>query len=247
MTKDELLALLRANGCPITAPIEDAAEDLADLCTAEAKGLDDVTHVLAWLKEKWEKYGAEVTEVGINNLSGWHVDESTGNITHETGKFFSVIGVEVSGATGREVSNWSQPLLKQEECGILGVIRQKKDGVMRYLLCAKFEPGRADFQLAPTLQATESNLLRSHGGKKPLFAEYFEDGGKGKVLVNVTHVEDPSRFYRKTNRCMMIEIPEEESVAVPDDFLWLTLPQVKKLLKIDNVVNALTRSVFGSR
>ena len=33
---------------------------------------------------------------------------------------------------------------------------------------------------------------------------------------------------------------------VPEDFIWLTMPQVKKLLKIDRVVNALARAVFGS-
>ena len=119
---------------------------------------------------------------------------------------------------------------------------------MNYLLWAKFEPGTiAGLQLSPTLEATESNLKRAHGGKKPLFAEYFEGGGRGKVLVSVVEVEDPGRFYHKTNRCMIVEAPENEEIAIPEDYIWLTLNQIKKLLKIDNVVNALARCVFGSR
>src|SRR6185369_10577997 len=114
------------------------------------------------------------------------------------------------------------------------------DGIMHYLLWAKFEPGSLiNPQFSPTLQATFSNLSRAHGGKKPRFSEYFENEGDGKVIVSVEHVEDPSRFYLKTNRCMIVEIPENREIEVPEDFVWLTLGQVKKLLKIDNAVNAL--------
>ena len=67
------------------------------------------------------------------------------------------------------------------------------------------------------------------------------------MLVSVEQVEDPSRFYHKTNRCMIVEVDENEEVDVPDDFIWLTLPQVKKFLKIDNIVNALARCVLGSQ
>ena len=66
------------------------------------------------------------------------------------------------------------------------------------------------------------------------------------MIVSVEHIEDPSRFYLKTNRCMIVEIPEKEKIEITEDFIWLTLPQIKKLLKIDRVVNALARAVFGS-
>lgn len=154
----------------------------------------------------------------------------------------------MEGAKGREVSSWTQPMVKQEECGILGILCKKINGVMHYLLYAKYEPGTiASLQLSPTLEATESNLRRTHGGAKPLFAEYFENGGNGKVLVSVVEVEDPGRFYHKTNRCMIVEIDEKENIEIPEYFIWLTLPQIKKLLKIDNVINALARCVLGSR
>jgi len=167
-------------------------------------------------------------------------------ISHDTGKFFSIIGVKVSGAKGREVNSWTQPMMKQNECGILGIICQKKEGVMRYLLYAKYEPGNMHkLQLSPTLQATASNLGLAHGGKKPLFVEYFE-GNKGKVLVDAESVEDGGRFYLKTNRNIVVEISENEKIQVPDDFIWVTLPQFKRLLRMDVVVNSLVRSVMGS-
>ncbi len=248
MIKEDILNLVKNGGHLITEEVTILLEDLAHIINAQDKKLDDVTPILNWLEGKRKSYAVKVEEIGIKNLDKWHVEEKTGNIFHESGKFFSIIGVKVEGAKGREVSSWTQPMVKQEECGILGILCKKINGVMHYLLYAKYEPGTiASLQLSPTLEATESNLRRTHGGAKPLFAEYFENGGNGKVLVSVVEVEDPGRFYHKTNRCMIVEIDEKENIEIPEYFIWLTLPQIKKLLKIDNVINALARCVLGSR
>ena len=58
----------------------------------------------------------------------------------------------------------------QNENGILGIIRKKFNKEYRYLLQAKLEPGNINkLQLSPTVQATESNYKRVHGGKKQKF------------------------------------------------------------------------------
>jgi len=203
----------------------------------------DIQPILAWLKERQESYPVTVEEVGINEVQGWHVDSASGNITHDSGKFFSIIGVKVTGAADREVPSWSQPMLKQEEVGISGVIMQKKDGVMHYLFYAKFEPGNINMvQISPALQVSEGNLSLAHKGKRPRLAEYF-DGTKGKLVASVTGVEDGGRFYHKVNRSMLVEVDESEDVPVTPDYIWLTLPQIKKLLRVDLVVNSLARNV----
>lgn len=248
MIEDNILDFLKSQEHKTSEEIRNAAANLAEILEAEESGSADIAGVLEWLDQKRKAYQVNVREISMNDLDKWSVDPQNGYISHESGKFFSIIGVKVDGAAGREVMSWSQPMIKQEECGILGILCQKINGVRQYLLYAKFEPGTpAGLQLSPTLQATESNLRQAHGGIKPLFAEYFENGGKGKVLVNAVEVEDPGRFYHKTNRCMIVEADENEKITMPDYFIWLTLPQIKKLLKIDNVVNSLARCVLGSR
>jgi len=245
MKKEDLLKYVEGKGYSLTEEVRNAAEELAEIL--EAEGETDIAHVLAWLEEKRANLSAKVTPIPIKELDKWKTDPETGNISHDSGRFFSVIGVKIEGATESPQQNWTQPIVWQEECGILGVLRQRKGGVMRYLLWAKFEPGSiANPQLSPTVQATASNLAQVHGGAKPRFAEYFENGGKGTTVVSVVHVEDPSRFYRKTNRCVVVEVPEEEEIEITDSFIWLTLPQIKKLLRVDLAVNALARDVFGS-
>ncbi|RJQ34724.1 hypothetical protein C4556_01900 [Candidatus Parcubacteria bacterium] len=203
----------------------------------------DIQPILTWLKERQASYPVTVEEVGINELRGWRVDSSSGNITHESGKFFSIIGVKVTGAADREVPSWSQPMLKQEEVGISGVLVQTKGGITRYLFYAKFEPGNIDkVQISPALQVSEGNLSQAHKGKRPRLAEYF-DGTKGRLIASVAGVEDGGRFYHKVNRSILVEVDESEEVPITEDYIWLTLPQIKKLLRVDRVVNSLARNV----
>ena len=240
-----IIELIKSNGYNITKEVKHQVEQLAECIKADGK--DEISEALKWLEEKRNRYEADTKVIGINELDKWKADPITGNISHESGKFFSIIGVSVSGAKGREVLSWTQPLVKQQECGILGILCKKFNGIRHYLMYAKYEPGNMHkLQLSPTVQATESNLKLAHGGKKPLFAEYFEDETRGKRLVNVVSVEDGGRFYLKTNRNMVVEVAEDEQIEAPDDFIWLTLPQLKRLLKEDNVVNSLVRSVLGS-
>ncbi|MFA5877260.1 MAG: NDP-hexose 2,3-dehydratase family protein [Candidatus Paceibacterota bacterium] len=203
----------------------------------------DINPILAWLKEKQESYPVTVEAVGVNDVQGWKADSISGNITHESGKFFSIIGVKITGASDREVPSWSQPMLKQEEVGISGVLVQKKDGVTKYLFYAKFEPGNINnVQISPACQVSEGNLAQAHGGKRPRLAEYF-DGTKGRLIASVLGVEDGGRFFHKVNRSMLVEVDESDEVPVTEDYIWLTLPEIKKLLRVDTTVNSLARNV----
>ncbi len=206
-------------------------------------GHADIQPILKWLEERRALYPVTVEEVGVNEAQGWKTEPATGNIVHESGKFFSVIGVKVSGAEDREVASWSQPMLKQEEIGISGVLMQKQGGVMHYLFYAKFEPGnKGMLQISPACQASEGNLSLAHKGKRPRLAEYF-DGTKGTLVESVEGVEDGGRFYHKVNRSVLVEVDETEEVPITEDYVWLTLPQIKALLRVDLAVNSLARNV----
>lgn len=244
--KKEILEFLKNKGHSVSTETEAVIDQLVEMLVSEKN--DDVTEVLAWLDEKRRTTDLKVTQIPVKEIDRWHIHEETGDISHDSGRFFQIVGVKTEGARDREVLSWSQPIMKQEECGMLGIICQVRNGARHYLLWAKYEPGSiVKHQLSPGIQATLSNLDRVHGGKKPMFAEYFEEGTtKSKVIFSVEHVEDPGRFYLKTNRCVLVEVPEDEEVKITDDFIWLTLPQIKKLLKMDRVVNSFARAIFGN-
>jgi oxidase EvaA len=144
------------------------------------------------------------------------------------------------------VPEWHQPIIAQPEVGVLGILVQRRRGVLHFLMQAKAEPGNINgVQLSPTVQATKSNYTRIHGGARTLFLEYFIDADRATILLDQLQSEQGSRFLGKRNRNMIVEVPESETVEAPPHFRWMTLSQLKKFLRVPNRVNMDSRSILG--
>lgn len=201
------------------------------------------TDAITWIKERNNANNVEVEKVPFNELKQWEIDKKTGKIAHESGKFFSIEGIHVETNWGK-VSEWEQPIINQPEVGYLGIITKEFNGILYFLLQAKVEPGNVNnVQLSPTLQATRSNYSQVHKGKKPKYLEYFRNAQKKQILLDQLQSEQGARFLQKRNRNMIIKV--EESIELEDDFIWLTLGQIKKLISYDNLVNMDTRTVIS--
>ena len=209
-------------------------------------GMHSEHEVLAWLDERTAAHQYSVERIPLEVLRGWRVDPTTGDVGHSSGKFFTVAGldVQVRGATAR---HWSQPIIVQPEVGILGFIAQRHDGVLHLLVQAKMEPGNVNLvQISPTVQATHSNYSQVHGGRRPLFMEYFVESGRGITLVDQLQSEQGARYLHKRNRNVIILVPDDEVIVVPEDFRWVTLGQLQRLHRHPNVVHLDCRSIIGS-
>ena len=212
---------------------------------AAAPSLHSIKKIELWFKQARKKSGLKIKIIPIKQLESWAQEEKTGNIRHASGRFFSVVGIRVR-SERREVKGWSQPIINQPEVGILGFLVKKIGGVYHFLVQAREEPGNIDkVQLSTTLMATRSNFTRVHGGKAPLYLDYFLGKKKGKVLVKKVQSEEGARFYKKGNLNMVVEIHPNAEREVPEDFKWLTLYQIKTLMQRENVVNAAARSVIS--
>ena len=210
--------------------------------------INKLDYIIEWFNKKREESDMIVEEIGIKDLKKWNTDEKTGNISHDSKGFFEIIGVKVSNTFDREVGKegWTQPMIAKNPGGILGILMKKINGVPHYLLQAKAEPGNiGKLQLSPTLQATTSNLLKAHGGKRPLFAEYFDESNNPKIIYAKWQSEDGGRFHLKSNYNMIVEIDENKELNVPDYFIWITLYQIKQLLKIENFVGPHVRGIIS--
>ncbi|MQS06138.1 NDP-hexose 2,3-dehydratase family protein [Streptomyces alkaliphilus] len=188
----------------------------------------------------------ESTPIPLDELTrcaGWRFAPGTGNLEHDSGRFFTVEGLHVRTNHGR-VEEWWQPVLVQREIAILGILAKEFDGVLHFLLQAKMEPGNAGMvQLSPTVQATPSNYTRVHRGGRTPYVEYFTDPAGDLVLTDVLQSEQGAWFHLKRNRNVVVEVTGD--VPPHDDFCWLTLGQIHALLQRRNIVNMDTRSVLG--
>ena len=209
----------------------------------EEESVTPTESIIEWLGERNNQVKVKIDEIKFDELTKWEYDDYTGSIRHDSNKFFSIDGIRVNTNWG-EVNQWEQPIINQPEIGYLGIIAKEFNGILHFLMQAKIEPGNVNYvQLSPTLQATKSNYTQVHKGKKPKYLEYFRNAKPKQIILDQLQSEQGARFLKKRNRNIIIKI--EESVEIEDDFIWLTLAQLKKLMSYDNLVNMDTRTVIS--
>ena len=205
--------------------------------------MPNVESCLDWVSQRRNAIDAKINRIDFGGLRKWRIDDS-GNILHESHQFFAIKGLRVSGYS-QEPSAWDQPIILQDEIGILGFIVKKLDGLLHFLVQAKIEPGNVNLvQLSPTLQATRSNFLRVHGGRSPNYLAYFREAGTNGICFDQFQSEQGARFLDKRNRNLIVEFDESNPVEPHDDYCWMTLGQLKALSRFDNLINMDTRSVL---
>ena len=127
-------------------------------------------NIFNWLNNQKKKQFLTTKKIDLSKLNKWIYSKR--EIYHKSKKFFRIAGIRIQ-SNFYNKKNWDQPIIVQNEIGILGIIKNKKTN--KYLLQAKVEPGNINkIQISPTVQATRSNYSRIHGGKNIPFLEYFK-------------------------------------------------------------------------
>jgi oxidase EvaA len=208
---------------------------------AETRPRDELSDVLAWIEEIRQRRPVRTQFLPLHALGQWALKGEPLRLVHDTGGFFSVRGIRVTVDRNRI---WDQPIIDQREIGILGILTRTRGGTRHYLMQAKVEPGNVNgAQISPTLQATPSNYKRVHRGRSPPYLEYFTGERPARVLIDQPQSEQAACFVGKRNRNIIVET--EEDVSEREDFRWITLADIQRLMQVDNLVNANTRSVLS--
>lgn len=197
--------------------------------------------ILDWVSNRNETATVSIQKSCLSKSPFWFYDEQKGTIRNKDNSFFQIVGLEKELGDGSVIR---QPVILQQEIGFLGIICQEIDGVMHFLMQAKIEPGNVNkIQISPTIQATKSNFTQKHGGAKPPYLEYFQQASQYEIVVDQIQSEQSSRFYKKRNRNIIIRV--EEEIPVLPSHKWMTLGQIKRLMRVDNLVNMDTRTVLS--
>ena len=195
-----------------------------------------------WIEQRNREVTVKVEQIPFAQLDKWY-SKDNGSIHHESGRFFSIVGIDVQTDYGTN-NHWRQPIINQPEVGYLGILTKEIDGVLYCLMQAKIEPGNVNcVQISPTLQATKSNYSRVHSGKSPNYLEYFINAKPENIILDQLQSEQGARFLRKRNRNIIIKV--DEDIEVLPDFRWMTLGQIKELMNYDTLVNMDTRPVLS--
>lgn len=204
----------------------------------------DNRDIVDFIETKNRKLKVNIEKKFLEDSNFWFYDEEKGIIRNKNNSFFHIIGLrEIYELNGKE-QIIEQPIIIQNEIGYLGIICKEFNGVMYYLMQAKIEPGNINkIQISPTIQATKSNFTQKHGGRRPAYIDYFINADKYEIIVDQIQSEQSSRFYKKRNRNIIIKVDEE--IEVLPSHRWMTMEQIKALMRIDNLVNMDTRTVLS--
>ncbi|WP_249029420.1 NDP-hexose 2,3-dehydratase family protein [Tannockella kyphosi] len=196
--------------------------------------------LLEWINHLNETTHVDIKTSEMSDDSFWFLDTRTGYIKNRNNSFFSIAGIK-GNVNNKEIQ---QPIIIQNEIGYLGIICKEFEGVTKYLMQAKIEPGNINcVQISPTIQATKSNFTQKHGGKKPDYLDFFINANEYQIIADQIQSEQSSRFYKKRNRNMIIKVTGD--VEVLPRFRWMTLCEIKEIMKYRNLVNMDTRTVLS--
>ena len=205
--------------------------------------MNSTEDLLEWIGEKNQETKVNISKISYNyNDNGfWYYDKEKGQIRNRNNSFFQICGL-VKESNGKVIHE--QPIIIQNEIGYLGIIGKVIDGILYFLMQAKIEPGNVNkIQISPTIQATKSNFMQTHGGKAPAYLEYFSDKRNYEIVVDQIQSEQSSRFLGKRNRNIIIVV--DDDIKVLPSHRWMTLGQIKQLMHYDNLVNMDTRTVIS--
>ena len=207
--------------------------------------MQEIDYVLKWLKKRNSENKMKIKMIKVNELKDWSSD-SGGNLFHKSKQFFGVMGIKVTGANEREIASWDQPIITQKHGGILAILmREKKSGIIEFLLCARREPGDTKIKLCPSFSATQSNINLAHGGKKTLLSNLIFNHKKSNLIAKTIHYEEGARFWQKSNQNLIIRIDKKDQLKINNkSFIWLNLSQIKKLNLTNGVINPFVKTIL---
>jgi len=192
-----------------------------------------------WIEARRAAVAIACRPVPWTALEQWrHVE---GRLVHRTGRFFSVAGLR------RHATAWSpqleQPIIDQPEIGILGwLIRRDRSG-SEILLQAKPEPGNVGgIQVGPSVQATESNYGRVHGGHPTPHVDLFLRPPRGRLRADALQSEQGTRFLGKFNRNATVDVTGLTTEPASEDWRWFPVRGLLDALGEDYLVNTDARS-----
>ena len=206
----------------------------------------DVSSILKWVKARQKKVKTVSKLINLNQCKDWFLDKNN-NLFHKSQQFFKVKGVETKGAAGREVKSWTQPILTQKHGGVLAFIsRQSKKYGTQFLIDVRIEPGDDSIlKISPSFQATQSNMNRAHGGKRPKFYDIVIQNKGAELIYYTIHNEEGARFWKKSNWNVIVKLKNPNDKRIKgDNYRWVSFKQIKKLALKNRYVNPFVKTIL---
>jgi len=124
---------------------------------------------------------------------------------------------------GREVPEWSQPLLHTLEDEIVKMYCQLKEGILLFLVAYSCEIGfKQSVQFGPSLQVSQTQLAAS---------DFCINRAQVKLHYKFSQSDEGGRFYKSIVHYSLLEIDDEVKFNFSrDHHTWMSLSQIYQLM-----------------
>ncbi|TCJ89895.1 NDP-hexose 2,3-dehydratase family protein [Nocardia alba] len=205
----------------------------------ESGAVLSMTEMMSWFTDCRSAVDIEAHRIPLCEVEGWR--HSGGEIAREDGKYFSVVGVDVS-AGNREVGRWSQPLIRPHGIGVVALIVRQFCGVLHLLVHARAEGGFLDaVELGPTVQCVPDNYADGAG---PAFLDTVLAARGEQVRYEAVHAEEGGRFLHAESRYVVVDADDSIPDQAPAGFAWVTVGQLSELLRHGHYLNVQARTLL---
>ncbi len=224
----------------VKKPINDFAISLIISSHQNSKPLHTTEKILQTIAQEKFKTTLERELIPLNEVNQWM--RTPDEIFHNERKYFSIIGVRIQ-TRDREVTTWDQPIVQQQHPGIVGFITKEINGLLHVLIQLKMESGVMDLlEIAPTVQCITDNYTADD---MPLYTEKFLDQEGCMVFVASHQSEEGGRFYKESNRNIILLTDQTFSEIEHRSFIWVSMRQLKEFIQFSNFINVEGRSLIS--
>ena len=174
--------------------------------------------------------------IGLNSLSEWGLRK--GFFSPIDKNNFSIIGVKISGK-GREVKEWSQPLLKERNKGEYGLLIGKIKNVFHIFWKFRSEPGLID-----GVEVGPSWIIRSEQDESGSLS--YLRSKKAKEIVNIDFAEEGGRFHCSIFAHKVYNIGDIDlQDPILNELIPLTINQTEKYMSSSGLFTIESRSLWS--
>jgi len=99
--------------------------------------------------------------------------------------------------------------------------------------------------MAPTVQCITDSYESDTPQERPAFLDYILNVSPDQIRSSTLQSEEGGRFFQESNKCLIVEVGDEFSQEVPDNFIWMTLSQIKEFVKYNNYINVEGRCLLS--
>ncbi|WP_413116537.1 NDP-hexose 2,3-dehydratase family protein [Streptomyces sp. CY1] len=199
--------------------------------------------ILSWITGLRTEREVFTERIPLRETASWH--RSTHRISHESGRFFSVMAVDVT-AGGREVGGWTQPMIEPHGPGVAAFLLAYADQVPHVLVQARAEPGYTDVvELAPTVQCTPRNYTHLPEKAAPPFLREVVEAPAERVRFDTVLSEEGGRFFHAFNRYLIVETEMSAVPEEPSHYRWMAVRQLLDLIRHSHYVNVEARTLIA--